>query len=576
MWFTLAIACRARDPVASLSERLDTERRALHIAETVLLYETAHRALEGGNPKEAASAAVLGMEIDAERFQPVLDALIRSEDPDVLATLSKTIDSPALRERKRASDTERRYSAGIPDAWHGVDRKRGLRIIEGIRSEYAVEPDIGAMDRAVDERFSQLAAHPRVRSLFFSWSGEAKGADALARIDGAITAGLPESVAVAEGVEAALSALDPYTVPIWPSMFAGWQEHHAGVTLGVGLDLQDAPDGRVIVVSLDVGGPAWRAGVHVGDVLSAVEGIAGPATASMDRLRGAPDSEVRLTLLRGEMPIEIIVARERIPEETVQGFRRTISEDGSVGWEVHPEPGITLIRISAFRPHTDEQFDLFIPEDPGVLLLDLRGNSGGDVMAAVNVADRFVSDGVLVTLEGRTIAPARGGDAGELPWNVAVPGHPLEQLAGLFVLVNRHTASAAEIVAGALRDRANAVLIGEPTFGKGLSQALRVDEALEVGWQVTNGSWMLPSGAALEPFGAGRKGLSPEISVVLSPAERLQVDAMRRRREMPPLHPDGTVMPDLGTVSRRELPLLSDDPQLSRALSLARERISAR
>jgi carboxyl-terminal processing protease len=236
---------------------------------------------------------------------------------------------------------------------------------------------------------------------------------------------------------------------------------------------------------------------------------------------------------------------------------------------VQPEPGLTWLRLVSFRPHTDEQLDALLPAEPGVVLLDLRGNGGGDVMAAVNVVDRFVTDGVLVALTGRTIPPPKGGEGGELPWNAAVPGHPLEGVP-VVVLVDRNTASAAEIVAGSLRERVGAVLVGERTYGKGLAQALRVNAELGVGWQVTNGVWTLPSGQALEPLDEGKAGLVPDVEVVMSPAERLQVGVLRRQREMPTAHPDGTAVPDLGTTARAELPRLSDDPQGVRALEVAR------
>jgi carboxyl-terminal processing protease len=241
---------------------------------------------------------------------------------------------------------------------------------------------------------------------------------------------------------------------------------------------------------------------------------------------------------------------------------------------VHPEPGLTWLRLSAFRPHTDEQLDALLPAEPGVVILDLRGNGGGDVMAAVNVVDRFVAEGVLVELEGRTIPEPQGGEQGELPWNVAVPGHPLEGVP-VVVLVDRYTASAAEIVAGSLRERAGATLVGERTFGKGRAQALRVDAEQGVGWQVTNGVWTLPSGEVLEPQ-QGEGGLAPDVQVVLSPAERLQVSGMRRVRELPPAHPDGTPVPDLGTQARADLPRLSADPQAERALAVARALRPAR
>jgi carboxyl-terminal processing protease len=558
VWLALGSACTG--PPAEMDPQeiqLDAERRVVHATERVLLQQTAARALQEGRPREAVGATLLGMEVDPVSFGPLVDALAQTGDPEVLGELATRLDEARFGEAAARLELERRYRAGIPAALQGVTVARGQAVLLGVLAEYVAEPDEAEMARAARARLELL------RPLFPGWTGPLEGTAVMSLVEQAIAGGLPEPVAVSEAAQAALGALDPYTAPVWPASLSGWQEHHAGATVGVGMELEDAPEGGVIVTALDVAGPAWRAGVHVGDVVAHVDGEAGPAAQLLARLHGEPGTEARLALLRQDKPLTLSVPRELVPEETVRGWRRTTE-----GWQVQPEPGLTWLRIQAFRPHTDEQLDELLPAEPGVVVLDLRGNGGGDVMAAVNVADRFVADGVLVTLAGRTIPAPAGGAQGELPWNVAVPGHPLEG-APVVVLVDRHTASAAEIVAGALRERAGAVLIGERTFGKGLAQALRVNAELGVGWQVTNGMWTLPSGEPLEPL-QGEAGLVPDVLLALSPAERLQVAVMRRRRELPPAHPDGSPVPDLGTAARAEIPRLSADPQVERALAVAR------
>lgn len=573
VWLFSAFSCNPvsnPDPEQIADVQLDNERHALQIAERVWLYEGARRALAEGKDREALASALLGLEIDEATFRPLIDALAARGDPDVLAALAARLGGEMVESASLAA-VARRYAAGIPPELSGVDRARGRKVIEGVIGEYVEEVSESALDAAARDRLVLLARSPVIREQFAGWSGLSDGASLFERVDVAIAAGLPEPVAVAEVVEAALASLDPYTKPVWPSVLAGWRAHHAGASTGVGLSLQDLPGAGSFVVGLDVGGPAWRAGVHVGDALRAVDGRAGDTAALSAMLAGEPGSTLRLALVRGEAPLEIELAREEVVEETVRGFLRT-SVDGETGWETQPARRVTLIHISAFRPQTDEQLDALLPEDPGAVVLDLRGNSGGDVMAAVNVADRFVAEGPLAHLEGRTIPPPRAGEAGELPWNAAVPGHPLEGIERLVVLIDRNTASAAEIVAGALQERAGAILVGEQTFGKGLSQALRADESLGVGWQVTSGLWKLPSGKLLERTGPrGQQGLAPDVAVPLSPAERLQIEVLRRRRELPPRHPDGTPLPDLGQSARSELPLLSADPQLRQAIAVARD-----
>lgn len=550
--------------------RLDAERRMLRAAEQVVLWQTAQAALADGSPRTAVAAVLLGLEVDPARFAPLVETLTKSDDPDVLDALAERVDRAGFADRAAHVRLERSYGIDLRTAtvarFTGVDRTRAERILAGVEAEYVVEPDLHRMEAAVERRFARMAASGAVRATFPSWNGNADGEGILGRIDGAVAAGLPVAVAAGEGVDAALAALDSYTIAVWPSSVSGWEEHHGGAYVGVGVELVDAPDGRVVVAVPAVGGPAWRAGVHAGDQVMEVDGVEAHAGAVdvTDHLRGEAGSTVVVAVRRGDDRVVFDLVREEIREDTVRGYVRTANGD----WDPWIAPGVAFVRITSFRPHTDEELDELLGSPARVVILDLRGNGGGDVMAAVNIADRFVAEGELAFLGGRTIPPPEGGENGELPWNVAVPGHSLEGVP-VYVLVDRETASAAELVAGALRERAGAVLVGERTFGKGLAQALRVDSELGVGWQVTNGTWMLPSRRMLQEPGGKPSGLDPDVPLALSPAERLQVETMRRRRELPTVHPDGTPVRDLGIVSRDELPTLSADPQLVAALKVA-------
>lgn len=566
------VACVPEVEVDASAIRLDAERRMLHAAERVVLWQTAQAALAAGAPRDAVAAVILGLEVDPERFGPLAETLGESGDPDVLDALCERVDRARFADRAEVLRIARSYApehrAATLARLAGVDRARGERVLAGVEGEYVTVPDAERMRAAVERRFARMAASAAVREAFPGWTGAAGGEGTLERIDGAVAAGLPEAVAVGEGVEAALAALDPYTIAVWPSSMVGWEEHHGGAYVGVGVELLDAPDSGVVVSVPAVGGPAWRSGVHAGDRVLAVDGVAPTGSAGATdvsvHLRGAPGSTVVVAVARGEERLSFDLVREEIREDTVRGHVRTA--DGE--WDPWIAPGIAFVRIEAFRPHTDEELDTLVTSAPRAVILDLRGNGGGDVMAAVNVADRFVADGELAWLGGRTIAAPAGGANGELPWNVAIPGHAFEGVP-VVVLVDRDTASAAELVAGALRERAGAVLVGERTWGKGLAQALRVDAALGIGWQVTNGAWMLPSRRMLQEPGGKPAGIDPDVAITLSPAERLQVETMRRRRELPKHHPDGTPVPDLGIVSRSELPTLSADPQLVEALRIA-------
>lgn len=579
----------AASELALAAQRRDVERRMLHASETVVLWHSATDALRERRPAAAAAAVALGLEVDPDRFAPLVDLVADTEDPQALAVLASRVDRERFALRSERADLDARYRAealpGTLARVDGVDRKRGARVLAGVDAEYVVQPDAARMTDAVDRRMRSLADSPAVRAAYPGFTGvrgQPSGDTLLDRADAAIAAGLPEPIAVAEVVSAALSALDPYTLPVWPASLTGWEEHHAGASVGVGMELADVDEVGVVVTGLTVGGPAWTAGVHTGDGVVAVGGeqASGRDAAGVAALlAGEEGTSVGLTVAR-EVGVTVTLAltRASIREETVRGYTR--ADDAA--WDPWVAPGVAWIRITAFRPHTDEELDALLDRmaaddafPPRVVVLDLRGNGGGDVMAAVNVADRFVAHGDLAYLEGRTLSPPVGGPNGEVPWNVAIPGHPLEDVP-VVLLVDRDTASAAELVAGALHELRQAPLVGEATYGKGLSQALRVDAALGVGWQVTDGTWLLPSRKALEGPGGVRAGLPPDPghAVVLSPAERLQVQAMRRKRELPRVHPDGAPVRDLGAVARADLPQLSDDPQAAEALAVARALIA--
>jgi len=568
MGIVLAVLGCAGSPALPPPDPLDIERRVLRSAEQAVLLGEARAALDAGEDARAARVIGWGLPLAPEAFRRLSDEVVARGDPTALALLAGSVPEEVAARARRELEVrtiEMRFGpdlASMQQERAGVDLASGRAVLAGIEASYIVAPDHRAMTQAANQRLADLWASPAVRAAF-PLTERAEAKSVLAAIEGAIEAGLPEPIAVAEVIEGALAALDPYTRPVWPAGAVAWEEHHAGAYTGVGVELEDDAAG-VVVSGLTEGGTAFDANVHVGDRVLAVDGV--PAVRAVDateRLRGQPGTEVVLEAERGTFRLK----RKEIRPPTVAGWRRGPHN----GWIV-TDDGVALVRIAAFRPKTDEELDALVADDhPAIVVLDLRGNAGGDVMAAVNVADRFVADGELAHLVGRTVPPPARGEAGELPWNVAVPGHALEGVP-LVVLVDRETASAAELLAGALRERAGAVLVGERTFGKGLSQALESDPKEGVSWQVTQSAWTLPSGARLEAVGGVRQGLAPDVEVALSTAERFQVKGMRAEREALRVHQDSSPVPSRAVGVRSDLPRLSADPQLVVALRIARQR----
>jgi C-terminal peptidase prc len=532
---------------------LARERMALREAERRVLLAEAEAALAAGDWSGAARIVALERETWPEDFGPMAER-IRAEGPPEASVL---LEDPRLPRAPR-----------IPRDWAIAEaRARGATLAQGsavwtaVRDTWVVAPDVAAVTRATRRHLAAVAADEGFRARYGALVVPPGGDEPPDVFTAAIAAGWPEPVVVVEGTDAALAALDGWTRPVWPSERTTWEAHHAGVVLGVGVTLAEAPDGAVVVTLPTPGGPAWVGGVHAGDRVEAVDGVAvaslpAPRAAAVEAaLSGAPGTRVSLSLQRDGEWVTRVVERAAVPEETVTGWRRTAD-----GWDVAAAEGVAWVRISAFRPATDEAFDALTEfAAPAVVVLDLRGNGGGDLAAALHVADRFVFDGAMVTLEGRTHPPPTPGPAGELPWNAAAPGHALEGTP-VVVLVDGRTASAAEIVAAILRAHAGALVVGEPTFGKLRSQSLRSDPASGAAWQVTTGRWRV---------GAVEERVEVDLALLLSPAERRAVDELVARRELPPTHPDGTPVPWLGTVSRRDLPPLTADPAGERALALA-------
>jgi len=305
-------------------------------------------------------------------------------------------------------------------------------------------------------------------------------------------------------IEAALdgmmTALDPHSNYLAPDDFGELQERTEGQYSGVGLTIT-AEGGLIKVISPMDGGPAARADVQAGDVISAIEGL---STAGMtvsdvsERLRGAVGTSVTVTFLRdGEDPREVALTREVIRIEAVTGRL-----EGDFGY----------LRISTFNENTGRELRQTIErlktEKPDLqgFVIDLRNNVGGLLTAAIEVSDAFLVRGEIVSQRGRRPDQieryaARPGDlTGGLP---------------LVVLINYGSASASEIVAGALKDHERATLLGLTTFGKGSVQTVIPLRGGEDGaLSITTARYYTPSGRSIQKI-----GVEPDLEVARSAAE---------------------------------------------------------
>ncbi len=275
-----------------------------------------------------------------------------------------------------------------------------------------------------------------------------------------------------------------------------------------------APGCRLVIVAPLPGSPAEQAGLLPGDVIQAVDGAVLDGLTldqARDRIRGPRGTTVHLKIVRGSTAaLEVDVVRAVIVQPEVQ--TKDLAADGTVGY----------IRLAGFSDNAATQFDRAVQQDVVAgkrkLILDLRGNPGGFVTAARNIASQFLGDGTIFWQEDAT---------GGLTETVAIPGGSATSPAiRLVVLVDGGSASASEIVAGALHDRGRATLVGTRTFGKGTIQQWTQLENDSGGFRLTIAKWLTPDKTWVHGT-----GITPDVVVTASatrPGEDPVLDAALR------------------------------------------------
>src|SRR5467141_1577437 len=278
-----------------------------------------------------------------------------------------------------------------------------------------------------------------------------------------------------------LHALDSYSNFFDPKAYALLREDQRGKYYGVGMTVGPR-NNKVIVIAPFVGTPAYRAGIRPGDIIAAIDGKATDNMSTSDvadLLKGPKGTTVRITMLRegSDKPLEFAVIRDEIPRY-------------SVDLHFMIKPGIGYMHVSGFQETTEHEVAEALDQmgDLKGLVLDLRQNPGGLLSEGVGVADKFLKKGQLIVSHHGRSSPekryvaARGNGGKEYP---------------LVVLVNRGTASAAEIVAGAIQDHDRGLIAGETTFGKGLVQtAYPLVE--NTGLALTTAKYYTPSGRLIQ------------------------------------------------------------------------------
>jgi carboxyl-terminal processing protease len=300
---------------------------------------------------------------------------------------------------------------------------------------------------------------------------------------------------VVEGaVKGMVHELDPHSAYMPPDDFRLFQSDTEGKFGGVGIEV-DLRDDAITVIAPIEGSPAERAGIRSGDRVVAVDGQPArgePIDKLVRKLRGAPGTKVQIAVRRAgvEAPIPFDLVREQIKVTSVVGKRMASN--------------ILYIRLKQFQEGTHEELvstlaklrDESSAAYAGILL-DMRGNPGGLVDEASEVADEFLASGIIYSTRhrGQVVDEVRARAGGAL---VAAP---------MAVLINEYSASAAELVAGSLQDNRRATVVGAPTFGKGSVQTI-LELPGGAGLKLTTMRYYTPSGHSIQA-----QGIQPDILV---------------------------------------------------------------
>ncbi|MHC4091127.1 MAG: S41 family peptidase [Planctomycetota bacterium] len=451
----------------------------------------------------------------------------------------------------------------------GIEWRMATKALDRIANYYVTDVDFRELTIAGLEQLLLLARSPSLQEVFPSLGDQFDREDFIARIDKRIsqarevsrfTAGdaadffrragdinlqtvqLPEAVIVSEFMDGTMATLDDFSTLIWPVEFREFDKRTRGDFIGVGISIAKMNNEITVVTPLD-DSPAYYAGILADDVIVGVDDQSTEdmsLTKAVEVITGPINTSVTLTIRRKvdgvDKEIDFELRRDRVVLNSVKGCRRDADDPQRWNHMIDPELGIGYIRVGGFQGNTVAQLRKTVEHlrrDAGLeaLILDLRFNPGGLLRSAVEMTELFLAkDDKIVSTRGE-----RGRD-----WPISAERTgPFVDLA-LVILINEASASASEIVSGALQDHDRATVIGERTFGKGSVQNLIQLDGTEAHLKLTTAAYYLPSGRSLHrDDDATTWGVNPEVVVPLVPKEWNKVIAMRRKADV--LAPAGSV-----------------------------------
>ncbi|MEF2143991.1 MAG: S41 family peptidase [Desulfovibrionaceae bacterium] len=363
---------------------------------------------------------------------------------------------------------------------------------------------------------------------------------------------------IEDSIKGMLEQLDPHSAYLSKDDFKEMQESTSGRFSGIGIEIS-MENGRLVVVSPIEDTPAYKAGLQAGDFILEIDGETTEGmtlTEAVDHIRGEKGSPVTLTILHKDSnkPEEVEIVRGTIPILSV----KTEELDS----------GYLLVRLTRFNEDTTNDLHDKIKEYAAKtplkgIVLDLRNNPGGLLDQAVQVADTFLADGLLVYIQGKGGVARRDFMARKQASDVQVP---------MVVLVNAGSASASEIVAGALQDHKRALLLGERSFGKGsVQQIIPLPDG--AGIKLTTALYYTPSGRSIQA-----EGIMPDLEVPFVPPVKDEESELIKRMTLREKdlsghleNGTGATKKNKGEKSDKVAKMLVNDNQMRLALELVRK-----
>jgi len=394
------------------------------------------------------------------------------------------------------------------------------------------------------------------------------------------TINLPRTVLIAQFVEAALSTLDPYTVIVWPRQVQDFEQMMTSAFMGIGIEISKQK-GMLTVSSLLLDTPAFNSILDAGDVIEEVDGV---VTKDMSlfcaakKIKGPAGTKVKLKVRRSiddkkadDKLFDVTITRDTIVVPTIRGWQR--SKAGKWLYMIDEENKIGFVRLTSFSSETASGLEkvLFNLENRGLkgLILDLRFNTGGLLDSAVAVVDMFIEEGVIVK---------RQSGFGRMPIYETANKKGTHPNYPLVILINSNSASASEIVAGALADEKykRAILVGTKTHGKGSVQGITGYLGGGAQLKYTMAYYHLPSGQRVESRDEMEKlnrkdwGVAPNVEVELRSDElKKMIEVQRDNDVLVKANHNGTNDYQKRTIEET----LAADPQLAVGLLIIQSKL---